>query len=61
MNLLDEYGEEELLKLNANFITLNGVRLKKKDWIKDRGFRKEQLYIYKPCLLYTSPSPRDRG
>ena len=48
MNLLDEYSEDELLKTNTNFITLGGVRLNKKDWIKDRGFRTKQPYLYKP-------------
>jgi len=45
MNLLDEYSEDELLKLNANFITLEGVKLKKKAWLKDRGLRIRQDYV----------------
>lgn len=48
MNLLDEYGEDELLKTNTNFLRLNGVKLKKKAWTKDRGLRIKQDYVYEP-------------
>jgi len=48
MNLLDEYSEDELLNINTNFLRLDGIKLKKKAWFKDRGLRMRQDYIYEP-------------
>ena len=30
-------------------------------WMIDRNWKQKANTLYKSCLLYTSPSPRDRG
>lgn len=46
MNLLDVYSEDELLITNVNFLRLGGKKLAKKAWLKDRGLRVRQDYMY---------------
>ena len=54
-NLQDHFSDEQLSSFQTEdfleFITSEGYRLDKVNWMS---------HLSKHCLLYTSPSPRDR-
>ena len=55
---LDGQSEGYILKIMADSIRIRGLRLINagKSYTKDYA----AIYVFKSCLLYTSPSPRDR-
>ena len=66
----DDLSEEEIDKLKSYFLDmpiseiLIGLKFAKNRWdAKDAGTLKvgRKSIINNDCLLYTSPSPRDRG
>ena len=52
MNKVDQVDDEELLEL---------VELEIRELLSSYEFPGDDIPIIKGCLLYTSPSPRDRG
>ena len=55
------FGKDGLTKRIIEETTKIGV-LKLKFALRERGYDENKvLVVYGPCLLYTSPSPRDRG
>ena len=68
----DEESSKELINLSLNKSNLKVLKLdvasdeSMKDFCKNLSIEPIDIFInnagvYGPCLLYTSPSPRDRG
>ena len=51
----EEYGEDLLKRSRTTLLTVDDPEDITLEWLE------EVEQKYKPCLLYTSPSPRDRG
>ena len=60
-NGLGQLNKDERDKLDEIGLRIIGNRITTMDPVLDQTYDTEHFRFYYTCLLYTSPSPRDRG